>query len=92
MVRRTIYLVRHGQHQRIEPDEPHGHLTMEQANQLDGGLTSLGIEQAELTAQRLSAYPISAVHCSSLPRATHIVGMHPLSTCHVGQALCRNAG
>jgi len=70
MVRRTIYLVRHGQHQRIEPDEPHGHLTMEQANQLDGGLTSLGIEQAELTAQRLSAYPISAVHCSSLPRAT----------------------
>ena len=69
MARRTIFLIRHGQYQRIKPDESDGDLTMAQANKLDGGLTPLGIEQAKLTAQRLSSYPISAIHCSSLPRA-----------------------
>ncbi|MDY7079606.1 MAG: histidine phosphatase family protein [Chloroflexota bacterium] len=70
MKTRFIYLVRHGQYQHLEYDrEKEGGLTVVQANELDGGLTSIGIEQTQLTAQRLSLLPISAIHCSTLPRA-----------------------
>ena len=69
MASRSIYLVRHGQYQRLSPDELEGDSTVEQAIRVDGGLTTLGVEQANLTAQRLRSYPISAIYCSSLPRA-----------------------
>lgn len=69
MASRSIYLVRHGQYQRLFPDELASDSTMEQAVRVDGGLTTLGIEQAKLTARRLSPYPVSAIYCSSLPRA-----------------------
>lgn len=69
MASRLIYLVRHGQYQRLSPDDLDGNARVEQAIRVDGGLTPLGIEQAKLTAQRLKAYPISAIYSSSLPRA-----------------------
>jgi len=65
---RTLYLVRHGQYHQLEYGDEGG-LTVAQANRLDGGLTPTGVEQAQLTAQRLSALPITAIHCSTLPRA-----------------------
>lgn len=69
MANRLIYLVRHGQYHRLSPDELESDSTVEQATRVEGGLTTLGIEQARLTAQRLMSYPISAIYCSSLPRA-----------------------
>ena len=69
MATRSIYLVRHGQYQRLAPDESESDSAVEQAIRVDGGLTTLGIEQAKMTAQRLRSYPISAIYCSSLPRA-----------------------
>ncbi len=68
MTTRTLYIVRHGKHQNLEYDRQAG-LTVEQANKLDVGLTPIGIEQAQVTARELSALPISAIHCSTLPRA-----------------------
>jgi serine/threonine-protein phosphatase PGAM5 len=65
---RTLYLVRHGQYHQLEYSAEED-LTMAQVNQLDGGLTPAGVEQAQLTAQRLSGLPITAIHCSTLPRA-----------------------
>ena len=53
MATRTIYLVRHGLHD----------------HELEGGLTPVGVEQARLTAQRFRSLPISAIHCSTMPRA-----------------------
>ncbi len=69
MASRVVNLVRHGQYRRHSPDEPESESTAEQAIRVDGGLTPLGIEQAQLTAQRLKSCPISAIYCSSLPRA-----------------------
>jgi len=69
MASRLVYLVRHGQYRRLSPDEPESESTAEEAIRVDGGLTPLGIEQAQLTAQRFKSYPISAIYCSSLPRA-----------------------
>jgi broad specificity phosphatase PhoE len=57
MATRTIYLLRHGYHD------------LESAHKLGGGLTSTGVEQAQLTAQRFSPLPISAIYCSTLRRA-----------------------
>ena len=68
MATRAVYLIRHGQHRQLEYDKASG-LTVEQANKLDGGLTPIGVEQAQLTAQRLSSLPITAIHCSTLSRA-----------------------
>ncbi len=68
MATRTLYLVRHGKHQNLPYDREAG-LTLEQARKLDVGLTPIGVEQAQVTAQRLSSLPISAIHCSTLPRA-----------------------
>lgn len=59
MATRTIYLVRHGLH-----DSKNSH-----HDKLGGGLTPVGVEQAKLTAQRLSSLPISAIYCSTLRRA-----------------------
>ncbi|HEX6292011.1 MAG TPA: histidine phosphatase family protein [Herpetosiphonaceae bacterium] len=59
MGKRILHLVRHGQtdHTAIAFD------------QLGNGLTDLGREQAELTAQRLKQLPISIIHHSPLRRA-----------------------
>lgn len=59
MATRTIYLVRHGLH-----DSEHS-----RHDKLGSGLTPVGVEQAKLTAQRLSSLPISAIYCSTLRRA-----------------------
>ncbi|HDP35737.1 MAG TPA: hypothetical protein ENN29_11590 [Candidatus Hydrogenedentes bacterium] len=59
MAVRVIYLVRHGQH---DQDNPTG-------SELGGGLTPLGVKQAELTAKMISKKPISSIHSSSLNRA-----------------------
>ncbi len=68
MATRTLYLLRHGKHQNLPFDRKAG-LTLEQARKLDAGLMPIGVEQAQVTAQRLSSLPISAIHCSTLPRA-----------------------
>jgi len=59
MAVRVIYLVRHAQH---DQDNPTG-------SELGGGLTPLGVKQAELVAKVLAEKPISSIHCSSLNRA-----------------------
>ena len=56
MATRTIYLIRHGQYEF-------------KGSHLADGLTPLGVEQAQLTAQRCSSLPITAIHCSTLRRA-----------------------
>ena len=68
MATRTLYLVRHGKHQNLPYNRKAG-LTLEQVRKLDAGLTPIGVEQAQVTAQKLSSLPISAIHCSTLPRA-----------------------
>lgn len=59
MATRTIYLIRHAQHD-LESDPK---------DKLGGGLTPIGVEQAKLTAQRFRSLPISAICCSTLRRA-----------------------
>lgn len=56
---RVIYLVRHGQH---DQDNPSG-------SELGGGLTPIGIKQAELTAKMFAKKPITTIHSSSLNRS-----------------------
>jgi serine/threonine-protein phosphatase PGAM5 len=56
MATRYLHLIRHGQHEQED----------ERSRER---LTPLGVEQAQLTAQRLRSLPITAIHCSSLPRA-----------------------
>jgi serine/threonine-protein phosphatase PGAM5 len=73
MATRTIYLIRHGEYQLDEIKKLDRDLTLEQHYRLhmkEGGLTSVGKKQAECTAQRMSSLPISAIHCSSLRRAS----------------------
>lgn len=69
MAKTVIHLVRHGQYHRLVPDDIQRRTGTEWAVMSDGGLTELGIEQAGLTARRLSEYPVAAIHSSSLPRA-----------------------
>lgn len=57
MATRTLYLVRHG------------YYDLASSHKLGGSLTPIGVEQAQLTAQRFSSLPITAIHCSTLPRA-----------------------
>jgi serine/threonine-protein phosphatase PGAM5 len=59
MAMKTIYLVRHGQY---DPE-------VETEDGLGSELTSSGMAQAKLTAKRLAAYPITAIHSSSMTRA-----------------------
>ncbi len=60
MGKRIMYLVRHGQTDRSATS----------FDQLGNGLTQLGREQAQLTADRLSKLPISIIHHSTLRRAS----------------------
>lgn len=55
---RTLLLIRHGQY-----------LSSSEYPQRDGGLTTLGREQAQLTANMCSSLPVTAIHHSTLPRA-----------------------
>lgn len=59
MRQRVIYLVRHG-HAAYADTEP---------KDWDGYLTEVGQQQAQLTAQRLSQLPITAIHHSNAGRA-----------------------
>ncbi len=59
MASRYLYLVRHGQY---DPDAP-------APDALEGCLSKLGKQQAQKTAKALQAYPITAIHCSTLRRA-----------------------
>jgi len=59
MGKRIIYVVRHGQTDRAAV----------RRDALGNGLTELGREQAERTAQRLRSLPIDIVHHSTLRRA-----------------------
>jgi len=59
MAYRTIYLVRHGQY---DPEQG-------KDQKLGGVMTPMGVEQAQLTAQKLLSYPISAVYSSSMIRS-----------------------
>jgi serine/threonine-protein phosphatase PGAM5 len=56
MATRYLELVRHGQYER-------------KGDRSTERLTPFGVEQAQLTAQRLRSLPITAIHYSSLPRA-----------------------
>jgi len=57
MATRKVYLVRHGEYDWNDQPAP------------TKGLTTLGREQAQLTAQRLSSVPAGAVYSSDLARA-----------------------
>jgi broad specificity phosphatase PhoE len=59
MANKFIYLVRHGQYQS----------TTDPSDEPDGNLTDIGQEQSEMVAQRLSSFPISIIHHSTLQRA-----------------------
>jgi serine/threonine-protein phosphatase PGAM5 len=59
LAQRHLYLIRHGQKDSLS----------ETATQGDNGLTPLGREQTERTAQRLSALPVDIIHLSTLRRA-----------------------
>ncbi|HEY0739427.1 MAG TPA: histidine phosphatase family protein [Herpetosiphonaceae bacterium] len=59
MTQRILHLVRHGQ---ID-------LTTKPPTHQGWPLTARGQEQARLTAQRLARLPITAIHCSTHPRA-----------------------
>ncbi len=69
MPSRVLYLVRHGQHQRLPQDEVGGGSDDERSIRADGGLTGVGRKQARLTARRLNSHPIGSIYSSSLPRA-----------------------
>ena len=56
MAQRNIYLIRHGHYELNK-----GHLV--------DGLTPTGVEQAQWVARRCNSFPITAIHCSTLPRA-----------------------
>lgn len=82
MTRKYIHLVRHGQY------VSSGGLPGEQP---DGGLTSIGQEQAALTAQRLLSLPISVIHHSTTQRATEtasiIAEQFPYAAVHASDLL-----
>lgn len=56
---RTLYLVRHAQHDRANPEE----------DPLEGPLTPTGEMQADWTARRMQGLPVQAIFCSDLRRA-----------------------
>ena len=71
MGERTVYLVRHGQLD----------LRAYAEDQRTAGLTEMGREQARLTAERLDALDVTAIHSSTITRARQtaeiISGQHP---------------
>ncbi|HZT43527.1 MAG TPA: histidine phosphatase family protein [Chthonomonadaceae bacterium] len=58
MADRVLYLIRHGRYDTAYAED-----------ELGGSLTGIGRTQALLTARRLSALPIQAIHYSTLRRA-----------------------
>ena len=73
MIRRTIYLIRHGQYDpELGKDE----------KPLGTGLTEVGREQAEKTAAFLAQIPFTAIHSSSMIRA--IQTARSIASKHVG--------
>ncbi len=75
MATKTVYLLRHGQYYQIkrplsERNAPAVDPLDDAAEvQRDGGLTPAGVQQAELTAQRLQDLPIDCIYASTLPGA-----------------------
>lgn len=55
---RTLYLIRHAQHDRANPDD----------DALEGGLTPAGQMQADWTARRIQGLPAQAIYSSDLRR------------------------
>ncbi|MBI1729008.1 histidine phosphatase family protein [Candidatus Acetothermia bacterium] len=80
MSKHIIYLIRHGYYDSQSED------------QLEGGLTLMGIEQTERVAQRLKALPIKAISSSILKRAVEtalIIGKnHPEIKIQQSSELC----
>ena len=66
MATRTIYLVRHGQYQHMQPMRG---LPLPPSERRDLGLTLVGVHQAAQTAARLSGLPVTVIYASSMPRA-----------------------
>lgn len=58
MPTRTLYLVRHAQHDRANPD----------GDPLEGGLTPAGQMQADWTARRFQGLPVRAIFTSDMRR------------------------
>ncbi len=78
MPTRTLYLLRHGQH------ESQG----EAEDEFGGGLTTIGFEQAELTAPRFESLPLKVIHCSTLRRAVQTAEV--ISQCFPGIPIDRS--
>ncbi len=55
---RTLYLIRHAQHDRANPE----------GDELEGGLTPAGEMQADWTARRLQGLPVQAIYASDMRR------------------------
>lgn len=55
---RTLYLIRHAQHDHANPED----------DPLEGGLTPAGEMQADWTARRLQGLPVQAIYSSDLRR------------------------
>lgn len=69
---RFIYLIRHGQYTNLDYNIPIQFEWQEWKKLMfgvDGGLSEKGLEQAKLTAKRMSMYEINNIYSSSLPRA-----------------------
>jgi len=71
MGNRFLYLVRHGQYNRMNDDA--------------GELTERGLEQAQLTAEMMASLPIDIIHCSSTVRAQQTAEV--ISECYSDVAL-----
>ena len=56
---RTLYLIRHAQHDRANPN----------SDEMEGALTPAGEMQADWTARRLQGLPVQAIFSSDLRRA-----------------------
>jgi serine/threonine-protein phosphatase PGAM5 len=72
MAIRRLYLIRHGQYEDIDYSLLDGDFKLAHAQKLalkQGGLTPVGVEQAQRTAQRLHSLPVSAIHSSTMRRA-----------------------
>jgi serine/threonine-protein phosphatase PGAM5 len=85
MTTRTLYLIRHAQHQYIAPiDNARG-------EGRDAGLTPLGKEQTLALALRLAPLPVTAIHYSPMPRAAQTAAllshMFPNAWLHRSEAL-----
>ena len=71
MPTRYLYLVRHAQRAPEQPGD----------DALESGITSVGVEQARMTAERFDRLPVSRIYCSPLRRAVQtadiLAAKHP---------------